>query len=72
MVSFGGGHGGGDPLLRDELFIGPDPQATVAHQAGLEDGIDVVLTGYSLYQSVLQHKLIDIDALRKDVWKGIK
>ena len=65
LINLGGGHGGGDPLIRDELFIGPDLLAPVERQAELKDGIDAVLTGVALYRSVQQKRPIKIEELRK-------
>ncbi|MCF6473246.1 Gfo/Idh/MocA family oxidoreductase [Nonomuraea sp. MG754425] len=46
IESGGGGHGGGDRLLLDDVFRGPgdDP---LARQAGYRDGIRSVLTGHA-------------------------
>lgn len=52
VVNLGGGHGGGDPLLRDELFIGPDPLEKIRRQATLTEAIEAVLTGSALRESV--------------------
>jgi predicted dehydrogenase len=70
-INLGGGHGGGDPLLRDELFIGPDPLATVQRQAGLDDGIDVVLTGIALYRSVHEKRPVAMRGLRQKVYREV-
>ena len=61
----GGGHGGGDPLLRDELFIGPDEDAKVKRQAPLMDGVLSVLTGVAVHKSVAEHRTVTIDELLK-------
>ena len=68
-ITLGGGHGGGDPLLRDELFIGEDKLAPVCRKAGLEEGIDVVLTGIAMYKSVLEHRAISMEDLRKQIFQ---
>ena len=67
-VNLGGGHGGGDPLLLDELFIGPDPTASVKRQAGLEDGVEAVLTGVAVHRSANEQCTISIDQMRKRVF----
>ncbi|MFH1615112.1 MAG: Gfo/Idh/MocA family oxidoreductase [Planctomycetota bacterium] len=67
-INLGGGHGGGDPLLRDELFIGPDPLTAVRHKAELKDGIEAVLTGVAVYKSVLQGKPVELRKLRTKVF----
>ena len=68
VVNAGGSHGGGDPLLRDEIFLGADPTATIQRQAGLDDGIDVVLTGIALYRSGLEKRPIAMQELREKVY----
>lgn len=68
VVNLGGGHGGGDPLILDELFIGPDPLATVQRQADLNEAIEVVLTGLSVFKSIQQKKPIALQPLRKMVF----
>ena len=67
-INLGGGHGGGDPLMRDELFIGENKLGSVCHKAGLEESIEVVLTGIAMYKSVLEHKMISVDDLCKKVF----
>ncbi len=63
----GDGHGGGDPLLLDELFIGPDP-TFVKRSAGLEDGIESVMTGVAVHRSANEHQIISINEMRKRIW----
>jgi len=58
-----GGHGGGDPLLRDDLFRGPDPRAKVQRQAPLLDGVLSVLTGVAVYRSIAEHRPVTLAEL---------
>lgn len=58
-----GDHGGSDPLLRDELFIGPDPNCEVQRQAPLMDGVLSVLTGVAIYKSIAEKRPVTIDEL---------
>ncbi len=67
IVNLGGGHGGGDPLILDELFIGPDPLAEVKRYAGIEDGIEAVMTGIAVHRSANEHKTISVADMRKRV-----
>lgn len=67
VVNLGGGHGGGDPLLQDELFIGPDPLSKVKRMADISDGIEAVLTGVAIYKSAQQRRPISIDSLRQEI-----
>ncbi len=68
LINLGGGHGGGDPLLLDELFIGPDPLATVDATASLEDGIEAVLTGSAVRQSAAEHRVVSVEQMRKEIF----
>jgi predicted dehydrogenase len=47
-----GGHGGGDPLLLEDLFLGPDPLRHYEILAGAEAGAKSVLTGEAIWKSV--------------------
>ncbi len=68
LINLGGGHGGGDPLILDELFIGQDELSPVKRLAGIEDGIDAVLTGVAVHRSANEHKIISVDEMRKRVF----
>jgi len=61
-----GGHGGGDPLLRDDLFLGYDPDEKVSRQASLMDGVLSVLVGVAIYKSIQEKRPIRIEELLKD------
>ncbi len=61
-----GGHGGSDPLLRDDLFRGPDPQEKVRRMAPLEDGVLSVLTGVALHRSAVQNRPVSIGELLRE------
>ena len=67
-INLGGDHGGGDPLLCDELFIGSDPLANVQRQAGLKEGIEAVLTGVAIRRSVKEKRPIFIDEMRQIIY----
>jgi hypothetical protein len=68
LVNLDGGHGGGDPLLLDDIFIGPDPTAQVQRMAGIEDGIDAVLTGLAVHRSVNEQQVISVRQMRDRVF----
>ncbi|MFC0210874.1 Gfo/Idh/MocA family protein [Paenibacillus chartarius] len=53
-----GGHGGGDPLLLEDLFLGPDPLRAYDIMAGAEAGALAVLTGEAVWKSVQSNKPI--------------
>ena len=69
VLNDGGGHGGGDPLLLDELLIGPDPLLRISRNADWRDGIESVLTGVAVYKSVIEHKPVSVDGLRSKVFE---
>ncbi|UUZ96465.1 Gfo/Idh/MocA family oxidoreductase [Paenibacillus sp. P25] len=46
-----GGHGGGDPPLLEDLFLGPDPHRAYEIMAGAEAGAYSVLTGEAIWKS---------------------
>jgi predicted dehydrogenase len=58
-----GGHGGADPMLRDDLFYGPDPNEKVKRMAPLIDGVLSVLTGVALHRSIVERRPIRIAEL---------
>ncbi|MNP36727.1 putative oxidoreductase YteT precursor [compost metagenome] len=55
-----GGHGGGDPLLIEDLFLGEDPNRPYPILSGAEDGAYSVATGEAVWRSVKEHRPITI------------
>ncbi|OXM87956.1 Gfo/Idh/MocA family oxidoreductase [Paenibacillus rigui] len=55
-----GGHGGGDPLLLEDLFLGPDPVRSYEILAGAEAGAASVLTGEAIWKSVQSNQPVRI------------
>jgi len=47
-----GGHGGGDPLLLDDLFLNADKHDPLGRKANHVDGLRSVLVGIGAYQSI--------------------
>ena len=47
-----GGHGGGDPLLQEDLFMGPDPHRSYDIMAGAKAGALAVALGEGVWRSV--------------------
>ncbi|WP_159885160.1 Gfo/Idh/MocA family protein [Paenibacillus puerhi] len=47
-----GGHGGGDPLLLEDIFLGPDPGRPYEILSGARAGANSVLTGEAVWTSV--------------------
>jgi len=58
-----GGHGGGDPALIEDLFLGPDPQRHYPILSGSEDGAFAVATGEAVWRSVKSGQPVRIDRL---------
>ncbi|XEC96134.1 Gfo/Idh/MocA family protein [Paenibacillus tarimensis] len=58
-----GGHGGGDPLLLEDLFMGPDPNRTYSILAGAEAGAFAVLTGEAIWKSANWGRPVRLDEL---------
>lgn len=60
-----GGHGGGDPLLLEDLFIGEDRRRPYKILSGAIDGAYSVSTGEAVWKSVKEHRPITIDEVLK-------
>lgn len=59
-----GGHGGADPLLKRELFVGPGPEsAELGLAAGSLDGAYAVAVGEATWRSARESRPIDIAEL---------
>ncbi len=59
-----GEHGGADPLLRHELFVGPLPESEeLGLAAGSLDGAYAVAVGEAVWRSVEENRPIDISDL---------
>ncbi|MDQ1913481.1 Gfo/Idh/MocA family oxidoreductase [Paenibacillus sp. GD4] len=55
-----GGHGGGDPLLLEDLFMGEDQSRPYRVLSGAEAGAYSVATGEAVWRSVKEHRPITI------------
>lgn len=58
-----GGHGGGDPLILDDLFYGPDPRRPYQILAGARQGALAVAVGEAVWRSCRSGKPVCIDDL---------
>lgn len=56
-----GGHGGGDPVLLEDLFLGPDPSRNYPILSGTLDGALSVSTGEAVWRSVREGRPVRID-----------
>ncbi|WP_284641072.1 Gfo/Idh/MocA family protein [Paenibacillus silviterrae] len=56
-----GGHGGGDPVLLEDLFLGPDPKRGYSILSGSRDGAYSVGTGEAVWRSVKENRPIRLE-----------
>jgi predicted dehydrogenase len=63
-----GGHGGGDPVLQEDLFLGVDPARPYQILAGAKEGAYTIALGEGVWRSSKENKPVKIkDLLNKDV-----
>ena len=58
-----GGHGGGDPLLLEDLFLGEDPSRPYRILSDSFDGASAVATGEAVWRSVQANRPIRLSSL---------
>jgi predicted dehydrogenase len=63
VVRSEGGHGGGDPLLLEDLFLGEDPRRSAPILAGARAGAMAVATGEAVWRSHRANRPVDPRAL---------
>jgi predicted dehydrogenase len=56
-----GGHGGGDPTLLEDIFLGADPKRPYVILSGSMDGAYSVGTGEAVWKSVKENRPIRLD-----------
>ncbi len=56
-----GGHGGGDPLLLEDVFLGPDPLRKYQILADSADARNSILLGDAVWNSIHEEKPIHLD-----------
>ncbi|WP_248925227.1 Gfo/Idh/MocA family protein [Paenibacillus hamazuiensis] len=56
-----GGHGGGDPVLLEDIFLGPDPKRKYAILSGSQDGAYSIGTGEAVWRSVKEGRPVKIE-----------
>lgn len=61
VVKQKGGHGGGDPLLLEDVFMGPDPKRPYRIHSGARDGAHAVATGEAVWRSACEGRPLRID-----------
>ncbi|HWJ78916.1 MAG TPA: Gfo/Idh/MocA family oxidoreductase [Niallia sp.] len=65
VLKTGGGHGGGDPVLLEDLFLGVDKKRPYPILAGAEQGAYSIAVGEGVWRSVKENKPIKIEELLK-------
>ncbi len=65
LINKGGGHGGGDPLISHDLFVGRNPDDRTKRAAGAREGAMSVLLGVAARQSLKSGKAVKIADLLK-------
>ncbi|WP_077622510.1 Gfo/Idh/MocA family protein [Sediminibacillus massiliensis] len=63
VVEREGGHGGGDPVLQEDIFLGVDPGRPYPILSGSQDGAYAVTTGEAVWKSVKEKQSIFIEDL---------
>ncbi|WP_026675630.1 Gfo/Idh/MocA family protein [Alkalihalobacterium bogoriense] len=73
VVQNGGSHGGGDPILQEDLFLGVDPYRPYEILAGAKAGAYSIATGEAVWRSSKENKPISIlKLLELDVDVNVK
>ncbi|WP_082234932.1 Gfo/Idh/MocA family protein [Halobacillus massiliensis] len=63
VVKQEGGHGGGDPVIQEDIFLGEAPHRGYSILSGSEDGAYAVTTGEAVWRSVKEKKPMLIEEL---------
>lgn len=63
VVQSQGSHGGADPLLQEDLFIGMDTRRGYAIQSNAMAGAQAVALGEGIWRSVKEHRLVTMKEL---------
>ncbi|WP_100407903.1 Gfo/Idh/MocA family protein [Bacillus solitudinis] len=63
VVQRQGGHGGGDPLLLEDLFMGANPKRPYEIMSGAVDGAYSVSTGEAVWKSAKENRPITIEEI---------
>ncbi|MGY4691565.1 Gfo/Idh/MocA family protein [Salibacterium sp. K-3] len=63
VVKREGGHGGGDPVLQEDIFLGEDPKRPYTVLSGSRDGALAVAAGEAVWKSVQERTPVRVDEL---------
>lgn len=55
-----GGHGGGDSVIREDVFLGVDEDRPYDILATSKDGLSAISIGDAVYKSITQERIIDL------------
>lgn len=58
-----GSHGGSDPLLQEDLFLGPDPKRAYPIQSNALAGAQAVALGEGIWRSARERRLVTMEEL---------
>ncbi|WP_053219945.1 Gfo/Idh/MocA family protein [Virgibacillus senegalensis] len=58
-----GGHGGGDPVIQEDIFLGEDPKRPYSILSGSKDGSYAVTLGEAVWKSAKQNMPVRIEEL---------
>ena len=60
-----GGHGGGDPGIQEDVFLGVDPLRKYDILANSKDGLKAIAIGDAVYKSIKEKRIIELDEVMK-------
>jgi hypothetical protein len=63
VVQSSGSHGGSDPLLQEDLFMGSDPRRGYSIQSNALAGAQAVALGEGIWRSAKERRLVTIREL---------
>lgn len=66
VVQTEGGHGGGDPILQEDLFLGVDPERPFPILAGAEAGAYSIAIGEGVWRSSKENRPYTIEELLRE------
>ena len=62
VVKNEGGHGGGDPLILEDIFLGEDPNRKFDILAKSVDGLRAISIGDAVYNSIMDGEVKDLSS----------
>ncbi|MBD2844095.1 Gfo/Idh/MocA family oxidoreductase [Paenibacillus sp. IB182496] len=68
VVEQQGGHGGGDPLMLEDMFLGPDPLRDYRVLAGAREGAYSIAIGEAVWRSAQDNRPVSIPQLLQEAY----